>query len=36
MNDTADDASIICTFDAANIRRQVRFDATPLFVAQPK
>jgi hypothetical protein len=25
MNDAADDTSIICTLDTANIRRQVRF-----------
>jgi hypothetical protein len=36
MNDTADDTTIICTLDTANIRRQVRFDPTPLLVAQPK
>jgi hypothetical protein len=36
MNDTADDAPIICTLYTANIRRQVRFDPTPLLVAQPK
>jgi hypothetical protein len=36
MNNTADDATIICSLDAANIRRQLRFDPAPLLVAQPK
>jgi hypothetical protein len=36
MNDAADDASIICTLDTANIRRQGRFGPLPLLVTQPK
>jgi hypothetical protein len=36
MNDATDDAAIICTLDTPNIRRQMRLDPPPLFVAQPK
>jgi len=36
MDDTADDAAIICPLDAPNIRRQVRFDPFPLLIAQSK
>jgi len=36
MNDAADDASIICTLDTTDIRRQMRLDPPPLLVAQPK
>ena len=36
MNDAADDPTIIYTLYTADIRRQVRFDPVPLFVAQPK
>jgi hypothetical protein len=36
MNDAADDASIICSFDTTDIRRQMWFDPPPLLVAQPK
>jgi uncharacterized protein len=36
MNDAADNASIICTLDTTHVRRQMRFDPTPLLVAQPK
>jgi hypothetical protein len=36
MNDTADDAAIVCTLNTTDIRRQMRFDPPPLFLAQPK
>jgi hypothetical protein len=36
MHDAADDAAIICPLDTTDIRRQMRFDLPPLFVAQPK
>jgi hypothetical protein len=36
MNNAADDAAIICALDTTDIRRQMRFDPPPLFVAQPK
>ena len=36
MHDAADDAAIIRSLDAADIRRQVRFDPLPLLIAQPK
>ena len=36
MNDAADDAAIICTLNAANIRRQMGLDPLPLFIVQPK
>jgi hypothetical protein len=36
MNDTTDDAAIICTRNAANIRRQMGLDPLPLFIVQPK
>ena len=36
MHDTADDAAVVRPFDAPYIRRQMRFDPSPLLVAQPK
>jgi hypothetical protein len=36
VDDAADDASIICSLDAAHIRWQVRFNTPPLIIAQPK
>jgi len=36
MHDTADDAAVIRPLDAPYIRRQMRFDPSPLLVAQPK
>jgi len=36
MHDTADDAAIICSLDAAYVRRQIRLDPLPLLIAQPK
>jgi hypothetical protein len=36
VDDAADDASIICSLDAAHIRWQVRFNPPPLIIAQPK
>jgi hypothetical protein len=36
MNYATDDAAIIDTLDTADICRQMRFDPTPLFIAQPK
>jgi hypothetical protein len=36
MHDAADHAAIICSLDAAHIRRQMRFNPRPLFVAQPE
>src|SRR5580692_544424 len=36
MHDTADDAAVVRPLDAPYIRRQMRFDPSPLLVAQPK
>jgi hypothetical protein len=36
MHDAADDAAVVRPLDAPYIRRQMRFDSSPLFVAQPK
>jgi hypothetical protein len=36
VHDAADHAAIVLPLDASNIRRQVRLDPLPLFVAQPK
>ena len=36
MHDPADDAAIVLPLDAPYIRRQMRFDPSPLLVAQPK
>jgi len=36
MHDAANDAAVIYSLDAANIRRQVSLDPPPLFVAQPE
>jgi hypothetical protein len=36
MHDAADDAPVVCPLDAPYIRRQMRFDPSPLLVAQPK
>jgi hypothetical protein len=36
MHDAADDAAIVHAFDAPYIRRQMRLDPRPLFVAQPE
>jgi uncharacterized protein len=36
MHDTADDAAVVRSLDAPYIRRQMRFDPSPLLVAQPK
>src|SRR6266536_5309960 len=36
VHDAADDAAIVRPLDAPYIRRQVRFDAIPLLIAQPK
>jgi uncharacterized protein len=36
VHDAADDAAIIHPLDAADIRRQARFDPLPLLSAQPK
>src|SRR5882672_9784474 len=36
MHDAAYDAPVINSLDATNIRRQVRLDPCPLFVAQPE
>ena len=36
VHNAADDAAIIGSFDPAYVRRQVRFDALPLLIAQPK
>jgi uncharacterized protein len=36
MHDAADDSAIVRPLDAADIRRQVRFDPLPLLIAQPK
>jgi uncharacterized protein len=36
MHDAANHAAIIRSFNTADVRRQVRFDPTPLLIAQPK
>jgi hypothetical protein len=36
VHDTADDAAIIRSLNTADIRRQVRLNPIPLFIAQPK
>jgi hypothetical protein len=36
MDDSADDAAVICPFDAPDVRRQARLDPRPLLVVQPK
>jgi hypothetical protein len=36
MHDPADHAPIVFPLDPAHVRRQVRFNATPLLIAQPK
>jgi hypothetical protein len=36
MHDAADDAAVVRPLDAPYIRRQMRFDPSPLLVAQPK
>jgi len=36
VHDAADDAPIVGPLDASHIRWQMRFDPTPLLVAQPK
>ena len=36
MHDAADDAAVVRPLDAPYIRRQMSFDPSPLFVAQPK
>jgi hypothetical protein len=36
LHDPADDAAIVHSFDTPDIRRQARFDPTPLLIAQPK
>ena len=36
MHDAADDAAVVRSLDAPYIRRQMRFDPSPLLVAQPK
>src|SRR4029077_15725888 len=36
MHDTADNAAVVRPLDAPYIRRQMRFDPSPLLVAQPK
>jgi hypothetical protein len=36
VHDTADDAAIIRSLNTTDIRRQVRLDPIPLFIAQPK
>jgi hypothetical protein len=36
VHDPADHAPVICSLDAAYIRRQMRFNPCPLFVAQPE
>jgi hypothetical protein len=33
MHDAADDSAIVCSLDAPDIRRQVRFDPLPLLIA---
>jgi hypothetical protein len=36
MHDPADDAPIVCPLHATHVRRQMRLDPRPLFVAQPE
>src|SRR5437763_4773362 len=36
VHDAADDAAIVHPLDPPYIRRQVRFDAIPLLIAQPE
>jgi hypothetical protein len=36
MHDPADDPTIIDPFHTANIARQMRFNSSPLLIAQPK
>src|SRR6478735_1460982 len=36
MHDAADHAPVVCSLDAAHVRRQVGLDPTPLLIAQPK
>ena len=36
MHDAANDAPVVLPFDAPYVRRQMRFDPSPLLVAQPK
>ena len=36
VHDPADHAPVICSLDAAHIRRQMRLNPCPLFVAQPE
>jgi hypothetical protein len=36
MHDATDDPAIVHPLHAADIRRQMRFDPSPLLVAQPK
>jgi len=36
MHDAANDAAVVRPLDAPYIRRQMRFDPSPLLVAQPK
>jgi hypothetical protein len=36
MDDAADDPTIIISFGASQLRRQVRLNACPLLIIQPK
>jgi hypothetical protein len=36
MHDAADDTAVVHPLDATYIRRQMRFNPLPLFIAQPK
>jgi hypothetical protein len=36
MHDAADHTAVVHSFNASDIRRQVGFNARPLFIAQPK
>jgi hypothetical protein len=36
VHNAADDAAVVRPLDAPYIRRQMRFDLSPLLVAQPK
>jgi hypothetical protein len=36
MHNAADNAPVVLALDASHVRRQVRLDPQPLFVAQPK
>jgi hypothetical protein len=36
MNDAAYDTAVVRPLNPAYVRRQVRFDPIPLFIAQPK